>query len=83
MAILYPHKIKCEVGYDKKGSGGVGVKHDVHILSLYWIYDCGNIQDIHLVLEIVDDCGCVHIKCMYLFPYINGRVGHNTDSIYP
>ena len=44
---------------------------------------CGNIKEITLVFEIVYDCGCVQIKYMYLFHYINEPVDHKVDITKP
>ena len=61
----------------------MGVNRVIHSLSPYWIYVCGNIQEITLVLEVVDYCGCVNIKYIYLFNYINEIVAHKTDRNHP
>ena len=54
VAILHPQKQRCGVGYVKMGSGGMIVKHFIHPLAPYFIYVCGNLQYIPLVIEIVD-----------------------------
>ena len=40
---------------------------------------CDNIQYNSFVFEIVDYFGCVHIKYMSLFHFINGPVEHKTE----
>ena len=82
MSIIYLQKQRCEVETIKSGNVGVGAKNFIKTLYPYWIYVCGNIQEIPLLLEIVDYCGCVHIKYIYLFNFINGPVDHKTKSIH-
>ena len=65
------------------GSGGMVVKNFIHPLAPYFIYVCGKIQDIPLVLYFFYYCVFVHINYMYLFHYINGPVGHKVDIIQP
>ena len=61
----------------------MGFNHVIHSLLPYWIYMRGNIQDITLVLEVVDYCGCVNVKYISLFNCINGIVYHKTDVYHP
>ena len=81
VAILHPQKQRYGVVYVKRGGGDVGVKHVIHHLAPYFIYVCGNLQYILLVIENFYYCVYGNVNYMSLFHYINGHVGHQVDRI--